>query len=64
MPSGALAGLLGRKSLLVTAAIMMTLEMLLLAIVPIGSSWVFPALLNRILSGAAEAFASADDTGL
>ena len=41
VPSGALADLLGRKSLLVTAAIMMTLEMLLLAIVPIGSSWVF-----------------------
>ena len=65
VPSGALADLLGRKSLLVTAAIMMTLEMLLLAIVPIGSSWVFPALLlNRILSGAAEAFASGADEAL
>ena len=43
----------------------MTLEMLLLAIVPIGSSWVFPALLlNRILSGAAEAFASGADEAL
>ena len=65
VPSGALADLLGRKALLVAAAIMMTLEMLLLAIVPIGSSWVFPALLlNRILSGAAEAFASGADEAL
>ena len=62
VPSGALADILGRKALLVAAAIMMTLEMLLLAVVPIGSSWIFPALLpNRILSGAAEAFASGDE---
>ena len=65
VPSGALADLLGRKALLVAAAIMMTLEMLLLAVVPIGSSWIFPALLlNRILSGAAEAFASGADEAL
>jgi len=65
VPSGALADLLGRKALLVAAAIMMTLEMLLIAVVPIGSSWVFPALLlNRILSGAAEAFASGADEAL
>ena len=65
VPSGALADILGRKALLVAAAIMMTVEMLLLAVVPIGSSWVFPALLlNRILSGAAEAFASGADEAL
>ena len=65
VPSGALADILGRKALLVAAAIMMTVEMLLLAVVPIGSSWVFPALLlNRVLSGAAEAFASGADEAL
>ncbi len=65
VPSGALADILGRKALLIAAAIMMTVEMLLLAVVPIDSSWVFPALLlNRILSGAAEAFASGADEAL
>ena len=65
VPSGALADILGRKALLVAAAIMMTVEMLLLAVVPIDSSWVFPALLlNRVLSGAAEAFASGADEAL
>ena len=38
---------------------------MLIAVVPIGSSWVFPALLlNRVLSGAAEAFASGADEAL
>jgi len=65
VPSGALADLVGRKALLVAAAIMMALEMLLLAVVPVGSVWVVPALvLNRVLSGAAEAFASGADEAL
>jgi len=65
VPSGALADLVGRKALLVAAAVMMALEMLLLAIVPVDSSWVLPALLlNRVLSGAAEAFASGADEAL
>ncbi len=65
VPSGALADLVGRKALLVAAATMMALEMLLLALVPVGSAWVLPALLcNRILSGAAEAFASGADEAL
>lgn len=65
VPSGALADLVGRKALLVAAAVMMALEMLLLAVVPVGSAWVVPALvLNRILSGAAEAFASGADEAL
>ena len=65
VPSGALADLVGRKVLLLAAAIMMAIEMLLLAVVPVGSVWVVPALiLNRVLSGAAEAFASGADEAL
>jgi MFS family permease len=65
VPSGALADLVGRRALLVAAAVMMALEMLLLAVVPVASVWVLPALvLNRILSGAAEAFASGADEAL
>jgi len=65
VPSGALADLVGRKVLLVAAAVMMALEMLLLAVVPAESAWVLPALLlNRVLSGAAEAFASGADEAL
>lgn len=65
VPSGALADLLGRRALLVAAAVMMALEMLLLAVVPLGTAWVLPALvLNRVLSGAAEAFASGADEAL
>jgi MFS family permease len=65
VPSGALADLVGRRALLVAAAVMMALEMLLLAVVPVASVWVLPALvLNRVLSGAAEAFASGADEAL
>lgn len=65
VPSGALADLVGRKALLIAAAVMMALEMLLLAVVPAESAWVLPALLlNRVLSGAAEAFASGADEAL
>lgn len=65
VPSGALADIIGRRALLVAATVMMALEMLLLAIVPVNSAWVLPALLlNRVLSGAAEAFASGADEAL
>ena len=60
VPSGALADLIGRRSLLLTTSVLMVLEMLLLSFVPIENiSLVFWAfLLNRILSGLAEAMAS------
>ena len=65
VPSGALADLVGRRRLLVAAAGLMVVEMLLLCLVPVPSAWVFPALLlNRIVSGAAEAFASGADEAL
>ena len=65
VPSGALADLIGRRRMLVLAAGLMVVEMTLLAVVQLGSSWIFPVfLLNRILSGAAEACASGADESL
>jgi MFS family permease len=66
VPSGALADLIGRKRLLVTTSLLMIVEMLLLAFVPLGnSSLIFSAfLLNRILSGLAEALASGADEAM
>ncbi len=66
VPSGALADLIGRKRLLVITSLLMIGEMLLLSIVPLGShTLVFAAfLVNRILSGLAEALASGADEAL
>lgn len=65
VPSGALADLLGRKRMVVMAAALMVVEMLLFAFAPRGSAWLFPMLvLNRLLSGAAEASASGADEAL
>lgn len=66
VPSGALADQFGRRPLLIAAASCMVLEMALLAFVPLGNpTLLFAAfLLNRILSGAAEAAASGADEAL
>ncbi|PIE55772.1 MAG: MFS transporter [Desulfobulbus propionicus] len=66
VPSGALADLIGRKRLLLTTAFCMLWEMLLLAFVPLGNhSLVFSVfLLNRVLSGLAEAMASGADEAM
>lgn len=65
VPSGALADQIGRKRMVVLAATCMVVEMLFFAFAPSGSSWLFPMLLlNRILSGAAEAAASGADESL
>ncbi|MEE4243223.1 MAG: MFS transporter [Desulfopila sp.] len=66
VPSGALADLVGRKKLLLATSVLMILEMALLAFVPLESiSLVFWAfLLNRVLSGLAEAMASGADEAL
>ena len=65
VPSGALADLVGRRRLLVAAGVLMVVEMLALCLVPVPSVWVFPALLlNRVVSGVAEAFASGADEAL
>lgn len=66
VPSGALADRIGRKRMVVLAAILMVCEMGLIAFVPLGDSqlvfWVW--VLNRLLSGAAEAAASGADEAL
>lgn len=66
VPSGALADRIGRKRMVVAAAGLMVLEMAVLAFVPLGNnSIVFWAwVVNRILSGAAEAAASGADEAL
>ncbi len=66
IPSGALADILSRKYLLVGTAIIMVVEMSLLAFVPLGnSSLIFTVfLINRVLSGLAEAMASGADEAI
>ncbi len=66
VPSGALADRIGRRPLVVAAAICMVLEMLVLLLAPINGGLVLLlfCLVNRILSGAAEALASGADESL
>jgi MFS family permease len=66
VPSGALADLVGRRKLLIAAALLMMVEMLLLLCAPLFGPFVLITciLLNRILSGAAEASASGADEAL
>lgn len=65
VPSGALADLVGRRRLLIAGAALMVVEMLLLCLVPVPSTWVMPVLVcNRIVSGVAEAFISGADEAL
>ncbi|MGF1449773.1 MAG: MFS transporter [Opitutales bacterium] len=66
VPSGALADVLGRKRLVVTASILMVVEMAVLVFVPLGNvELVFAAVaINRVLSGISEALASGADQAL
>lgn len=65
VPSGALADKLGRKHLVVFSAWLMIVEMLLLCFMPIGSGLTFGFfLVNRIISGLAEACCSGADEAL
>jgi len=65
VPSGAMADVLGRRNLVVLASALMVVEMLAFALVPVGGPWVFWVfLVNRVISGAAEAFASGADEAL
>lgn len=66
VPSGALADIIGRKKLLVLTAALMIVELSLIAFVPLGNSnLIFTVfLLNRILSGLAEAMASGADEAI
>jgi MFS family permease len=66
LPLGAVADRLGRRPLVVGAAAIMVLEMAVLAFAPAGNPrllfWVF--MVNRVLSGLAEAAASGADEAL
>jgi MFS family permease len=66
VPSGALADTIGRRKLLIVAGNLMVIEMALLCFVPLGNiSLLFAVfMLNRILSGAAEAAASGADEAI
>ena len=66
VPSGALADVVGRKALLVFTAAAMILEMLVIAFVPLGNGTVifYAFLVNRIVSGLAEAMVSGADEAL
>jgi MFS family permease len=66
VPSGALADIIGRKNLLVFSGALMVVEMAILAFAPRGNLdllFVF-FLINRVLSGMAEASASGADEAL
>jgi MFS family permease len=66
LPLGALGDRIGRKPLVVGAAILMVVEMAVLAFAPTGHPTLLFAvfLVNRVLSGAAEAAASGADEAL
>ena len=66
VPSGAMADIIGRKKLLLITSSLMILEISLISFVPLGnSSLIFTVfLVNRILSGLAEAMASGADEAI
>ena len=66
VPSGALADTIGRRKLLVVTGILMVIEIALLCFVPLGNAALLFAvfIVNRILSGAAEAAASGADEAI
>lgn len=66
VPSGALADILGRKQLLVATSLFMVVEMGIIAFIPVSNItlvfWAF--LINRVMSGLAEAMASGADEAI
>lgn len=66
VPSGALADTIGRKKLLVTAAVLMVMEMLCLLLAPRngGAMLITLCVMNRVCSGLSEACASGADEAL
>ena len=66
VPSGAMADLVGRKRLVVFAAVLMVCEMAVFSFTPTGNITLLFGLflLNRVISGAAEASASGADEAL
>jgi len=66
LPAGVLADRIGRKPLVVAAAVFMVLEMILLGVAPLhgGLVLLLCCLANRVLSGMAEGMASGADEAL
>ncbi len=66
VPSGVLADRLGRRPLVIAAGVLMVLEMMTLCLAPQNGGWLLLGfcLVNRILSGLAEAMASGADESL
>ncbi|SDU22057.1 Major Facilitator Superfamily protein [Verrucomicrobium sp. GAS474] len=66
LPAGVLADRIGRKPLIVTAAVLMVAEMVLLSVAPRNGGWILVlcCLANRLLSGIAEGMASGADEAL
>lgn len=66
VPSGALADTFGRKKLLITASLLMVVEMCCLLFAPKDGGWLLVSfcVVNRILSGLSEAAASGADEAL
>jgi len=66
LPAGVLADRIGRKPLVVAAAVFMVLEMILLGVAPLhgGIVLLLCCLANRILSGMAEGMASGADEAI
>jgi MFS family permease len=66
VPSGALADTIGRRNLLVVTGTLMVIEIALLCFVPLGNAGLLFGvfLVNRVLSGAAEAAASGADEAI
>jgi MFS family permease len=66
VPSGALADVIGRRKLMVLAGVLMVIELALLCFAPRGNADLLFGifLLNRVLSGAAEAAASGADEAI
>jgi MFS family permease len=66
VPSGALSDIIGRKKMIVTAGILMVVEMMVWGFAPISNLdvlfWILA--INRVLSGLAEAAASGADEAL
>ncbi|MDP0500167.1 MAG: MFS transporter [Verrucomicrobiota bacterium JB022] len=63
VPSGAMADIVGRRNLVLLAALLMTVEMVVLLVAPIDGGWMLFTLvaINRIASGLGEASASGAD---
>ena len=66
VPSGALADTFGRRNLLIGTGVLMVIEIALLCFVPLGNAKLLFVvfLINRVLSGSAEAAASGADEAI